>query len=105
MSDAAELATFKAQLQAAGEPWSRRGVRTILAGFIGCFLTLVATEYVAFLFVIRVPLFIASLTIIAIGWVFMIMGMVRRARWARQQSLSVPPLSTDPLSGPGAPGA
>jgi hypothetical protein len=105
MSDAAELAAFKAELQAAGEPWSRRGVRTIMAGFIGCFITLVVTQYIAALFVIRLPLFVASLTVLAIGWVFMIMGMVKRAQWAKQQALHVPPLSADPLSDPDAPGA
>ncbi len=102
MSDptAAEIAAFKDELDAAGQPWSRIGVRTIGVGFIGCLLTLIGGSYVAFIFVERMAFFIVSLAVIAAGWVFIIMAMLKRRQWAKTQALQMPP-----LSGSGQPGA
>ena len=94
-----EIAAFKAALDNAGQPWSRIGVRTIGVGFIGCLLTLIGGSYVAFIFVERMAFFVASLTIIAAGWVFLIIAMVRRRQWSKVQALRMPPLSGSGPSG------
>jgi hypothetical protein len=95
-----EIAAFKADLDNAGQPWSRIGVRIIGVGFVGCLLNMIASEYVVFIFNIRFPIFIVCLTVIAAGWVFLITAMLKRRQWAQAQALNMPP-----LSGPGAPGA
>ena len=94
-----EIAAFKAALDDAGQPWSRIGVRTIGVGFIGCLLTLIGGSYVAFIFVERMAFFIASLTIIAAGWVFLIVAMLKRRQWAKAQALAMPPLGGSGPSG------
>ena len=95
-----DLNAFKAELDAAGQPWSRVGVRIIGAGFIGCLLTLIGGSYVAFIFVERMAFFVVSLAVIAVGWVFIIMAMLKRRQWAKAQALRMPP-----LTGPGPSGA
>ena len=102
MSDpaAAEIAAFKGELDAAGQPGSRIGVRVLGAGVIGCLLTLVGGSYVAFIFVERMAFFVVSLAVIAAGWVFIIMAMLKRRQWAKAQALRMPP-----LTGPGPSGA
>ena len=100
-----EVAAFRAELDAAGQPWSRIGVRTVGAGFIGCLLTLIGGSYVAFIFVERMAFFVVSLLIIAVGWVFLIMGMLKRRQWAKSQALRMPPLSDPGGPGPSRPGA
>jgi len=95
-----EIAAFKAELDAAGLPWSRLGIRAIGVGLAGCMFTLIGASYVAFLFQTRIFFFAASLAVIAAGWVFMIAAMLKRRAWARSQ-----PLRTPPLSDAGLPGA
>ena len=94
-----DLNAFKADLDAAGQPWSRVGVRIIGAGFIGCLLTLIGGSYVAFIFVERMAFFVVSLAVIAVGWVFIIMAMLKRRQWAKAQALQMPPLSGSGPSG------
>ena len=93
LTPADEITAFKAELDAAGQPWSRIGVRTVGVGFMGCLLTLIGGSYVAFIFYERMAFFIASLTVIAAGWVFLIMAMLKRRQWAKAQALRMPPLS------------
>jgi len=95
-----EIAAFKADLDNAGQPWSRIGVRVIGAGFICCLLTLIGGSYVRFIFIERMAFFIVSLTVIAAGWVFLITAMLKRRQWAKAQALQMPP-----LTGSGTPGA
>jgi hypothetical protein len=102
-----EIIAFKAALDAAGQPWARIGVRTVGAGFIGCLLTLIVSQYVIALYAVRGILFGGSLAVIAVGWVFLIMAMLKRRAWGKAQALHEPPLSGSGLngSGPGLPGA
>jgi len=100
-----DLAAFRAELDAAGQPWSHNGVRIIGVGLIGCLLTLIGGSYVRFIFVERMGFFVLSLGVIAFGWVFLITAMVKRRAWAKAQALRMPPLSGPGTSGRGAPGA
>ena len=88
-----EIAAFKADLDAAGQPWSRIGVRIIGVGFIGCLLTLIGGSYVRFIYIEKMAFFLVSLTVIAAGWVFLIMAMLKRRQWAKAQALRMPPLA------------
>jgi hypothetical protein len=97
MSD--EAAEFRKALRAAGQPWSRRGIRTVGAGIFG-FLTLnILAE-----FHVQIPLLayvvIACLVVIAVGWVMMIIAVLKRRRWAMEQVIVDTPL--DEASLPGA---
>ena len=94
-----ELAAFKAQLDAAGQPWSHLGVRIIGVGLIGCLLTLIGGTYVQFIFVERMGFFVLSMSVIAFGWVFLITAMVKRRQWAKAQALHMPPLGGSGPSG------
>jgi hypothetical protein len=87
-----EIETFRAELRAAGQPWSRRGivcagVGILLLGaaqFVGQ-----AAPFVEFFF----PLLIGSTVLIAVGWVMLIVAVVRRRRWAKTHDLTMPSLS------------
>ena len=87
-----EIETFRAELRAAGQPWSRRGVICTAVGivilgaaqFVGQ-----AAPFVLYFF----PLLIGSLVVLAAGWAMLIAGVVRRRRWARAHDMALPPLS------------
>ena len=86
-----EIETFRANLRAAGQPWSRRGVIIVTVGIV----TLGVTQFVgqaapfARLFF---PLLVGSTVLIAIGWVMLIVAVLRRRRWARTHDLAMPAL-------------
>jgi hypothetical protein len=87
-----EIETFRAELRAAGQPWSRRGVICSAAGivilgaaqFVGQ-----AAPFVLYFF----PLLIGSVLLLAAGWTMLIVGVARRRRWARAHGLTMPQLS------------
>ena len=92
-----EIETFRKALRDAGQPWSRRGIWTAGAGIV----LLAATQFVgqAAPFVIYFfPLLIGSTLLIAVGWVMLIVAVVRRRRWTKAQALAMPRLS-DPAEG------
>lgn len=87
-----EIETFRAELRAAGLPWSRRGVICTVIGIV--ILGVVqflgqAAPFAALFF----PLLLGSLVVLAAGWAMLILGMLRRRRWARAHDLTLPPLS------------
>jgi hypothetical protein len=87
-----EIEIFRANLRAAGQPWSRRGIVCVVVGivllgaaqFVGQ-----AAPFVEFFF----PLLVGSAIMIAIGWVMLIVAVVRRQRWAKTHDLTMPSLS------------
>jgi hypothetical protein len=86
-----EIDAFRAELRAAGQPWSRRGTIVVAAGIV--FLVAVqfvgqAAPFVALFF----PLLIAATLLLAAGWVMLIMGVLRRRRWAKSHHLVMPSL-------------
>jgi hypothetical protein len=82
-----EAADFRNALNAAGQPWSRRGVR--LAG--GGIVALLALQ-VAVMVGVPVPyaLYVlgAIVAVIAVGWAMLIVAVIRRRRWVKAQALS-----------------
>ncbi len=86
MSD--EAAEFRNALSAAGQPWSGWGVRIAGAGI----LALLALQIIP-----RVPYglyaLITAVAVIAVGWVMLIIAMLKRRRWAQNQALIDAPLS------------
>ena len=86
-----EIETFRAELRAAGQPWSRRGVIAVAVGIV----VLGVTQFVgqaAPIAVFFFPLLIGSVLLLAAGWVMLVVGVLRRRRWARTHDLSLPPL-------------
>ena len=89
-----DIETFRAALRAAGQPWSRRGV-----AFAGTGIILLALLQSVLLGFVRLPPAIAasalplgglSLVLIAVGWVFLIVAVVKRRRWAKTHDLTMP---------------
>ena len=91
-----ELADFRNALNAAGQPWSRWGVRLAGAGI----LALLALQLIP-----QVPYglyaLIGAVAVIAAGWAMLIMAMLRRRRWAKDHPIADAPSDHEPL--PGAP--
>jgi xanthine/uracil permease len=91
-----EIETFRAELRAAGQPWSRRGVAFASTGIV--LLALLQSVLLGF---VRLPPAIngailpiggLSLALIAAGWAMLIVAVLRRRRWARTHDLTMPPL-------------
>jgi O-antigen/teichoic acid export membrane protein len=88
-----EIVDFKAALDAAGQPWSRLGIRVIGAGI----LALLALQLIP-----RVPYgfyaLIAAVGVIAVGWVMLIVAVLKRRRWVKAQVIEDVPLAPDTLT-------
>jgi O-antigen/teichoic acid export membrane protein len=78
-----EVADFRNALMAAGEPWSRWGVRAAGAGIAA----LLALQLIP-----RVPYalyaLIAAIGVIAVGWVMLIAAVFKRRRWAKDHPIA-----------------
>jgi hypothetical protein len=87
-----EIETFRAELRAAGQPWSRRGVILAAIGIVLLGVTQIVGQAAPFASLFF-PLLVGSTILIAIGWVMLVVGVLRRRRWARAHELSIPALS------------
>ena len=93
-----EAVDFRNALNAAGQPWSRRGIR--IAG--GGIVTLLALQ-IGLMVGVPVPyalyVLIAIVAVIAVGWAMLIVAVLRRRRWAKGQAIAKEALVNDPLKG------
>ena len=87
-----EIETFSAELRAAGQPWSRRGIIAVAVGIVGLGLTQLVGQTAPFVSLFF-PLLIGSLVVLVAGWAMLVVGVLRRRRWARAHDLSLPSLS------------
>ncbi len=87
-----DIETFRAELRAAGQPWSRRGVIVAAVGIALLGVTQFVGQAAPFASLFF-PLLVGSTVLIAIGWVMLVVGVLRRRRWARTHDLSMPALS------------
>jgi hypothetical protein len=79
---------FRSALSAAGQPWSRWGIRVAGAGILA-------------LLALQLPLnipyalygLVASVGVIAVGWAMLIVAVVRRRRWAKDHPIADVPLT------------
>ena len=87
-----EIEAFRAELRAAGQPWSRWGIVLVVIGMIalGCDQFIGQAAPYAELFF---PILLASVALLAVGWVMLIVAMLRRRRWAKTHDLEMPRLS------------
>ena len=89
-----ELADFRNALSAAGQPWSRWGIRTVGAGVAA----LLALQLIP-----RVPYalyaLIGAMFVVAAGWVMMIKAVLMRRRWAKANPVADVPLDPTTLTG------
>lgn len=102
-----ELQAFKRELDAAGQPWSRWGVRAITVGVIGLLIVQLSfgagkaaiwlTDWLPNAFFILCGLAVAM---IVGGWVLLIVAFVKRRRWERAHVLEPPSLTDTPISAP-----
>jgi hypothetical protein len=87
-----ELDVFRAELRAAGQPWSRLGIW--LAG--GGMLLLVCAQLMGQIAPIA-PYFFAvltaSLVFLAVGWISLLVAFVKRRQWSKAHPLILPGLS------------
>ncbi len=92
-----DIETFRANLRAAGQPWSRRGI-----AFAGVGIVMLALLQGVLLGFVRLspgiaasvlPLAGVCLVLIAVGWAFLIVAVLKRRRWARRHDLTMPSLS------------
>ncbi len=89
MSD--EAAEFRAALNAAGQPWSRWGVRAVGAGILALLaLQLVVVPYAVY------ALLVAAV-VIAIGWTLLIVAVFKRRQWAKAHPVADAALDIGPL--------
>jgi hypothetical protein len=96
MSD--EAVQYRNALRKAGQPWSRRGVRTVGGGIVALLaLNVVMTLGVGVPY--AVYLMLAALCVIAAGWVMLIAAVVKRRRWAKDHPIADAPLDTASLTG------
>jgi hypothetical protein len=87
-----EIDVFRAELRAAGQPWSRIGIW--LAG-LGMLL-LVGAQLIGQIAPIAAYFFaalIASLLLLAIGWASLLAAFVKRRQWSKTHPLVMPGLS------------
>ena len=87
-----EIEIFRAELRAAGQPWSRRGVILAAIGIVLLGVTQFVGQAAPFASLFF-PLLVGSTILIAIGWVMLVVGVLRRRRWAKAHELSMPALS------------
>jgi len=92
-----EAADFRNALNAAGQPWSRRGVR-VAGGGIVALLALQVAMMVGAPIPYALYVLIAIVAVIAAGWAMLIVAVVRRRRWAKAQALALETLHPDPLA-------
>jgi len=92
----ADLEGFRAELRAAGQPYSLWGGRIVGLGL----LVLVAAQVL----MIRrqamsfgaLGLIAGSLAVMAVGWVLLIIAFIRRRRWAKAHPLILTDLTSVP---------
>ena len=87
-----EIAVFRAELRAAGQPWSRWGIWCAGSGM----LLLVGAQLIGQIAPVAAYFFAVlglALVLLAIGWVSLMVAFVKRRRWVRDHPLILPALS------------
>jgi cobalamin biosynthesis protein CobD/CbiB len=89
-----EAADFRNALNAAGQPWSRRGIRVAGGGIVA----LLALQ-VALMVGVPIPyalyVLIAVVVVIAVGWAMLIVAVLKRRQWAKEQAIAEEALIRD----------
>lgn len=86
-----DLEAFRAELRAAGQPYSLWGGRVLGIGL----LILVVGQVMSACALALVAL---SVTVMGAGWILLIIGFIRRHRWAKTQAAGLEPPPLPPLS-------
>ncbi|HEX4195898.1 MAG TPA: hypothetical protein VHZ26_00495 [Caulobacteraceae bacterium] len=87
-----ELEVFRAELRAAGQPWSRLGIWLAGAGM----LLLVGAQLMGQIAPIAPYFFTVlglSLVLLAVGWASLLAAFLKRRQWAKAHPLILPGLS------------
>jgi uncharacterized membrane protein HdeD (DUF308 family) len=86
-----EIADFRAALREAGQPWSGWGVRIVGVGILAL-LALQIKPNIPYAFYAL----LVSVAVIAVGWVMLIMAMLKRRQWAKAHPIADVPLPEAP---------
>jgi hypothetical protein len=87
-----DIEAFRAELKAAGEPWQQRGIKVCAAGFVALVAAQLSAHVVDRLALVLAA-FLLALSLLAVGWAFLIIAFVRRRRWAKTRTdLTLPTL-------------
>jgi hypothetical protein len=89
-----EAAAFRDALRAAGQPWSRWGIRVAGAGILALLALQLAPGVPYALYAL-----VAAVSVIAVGWALLIMAVVKRRRWVKDHPIAEVPLGPEPLTG------
>ena len=87
-----EIDVFRAELRAAGQPWSRVGIWLAGSGM----LLLVVAQVIGQIAPIATYFFAvlgASLVLLAIGWISLLAAFIKRRQWSAAHPLIIPALS------------
>jgi hypothetical protein len=87
-----ELDVFRAELRAAGQPWSRLGLWLVGLGM----LLLVGAQLIGQIAPIASYFFAVlglSLVLLAVGWASLLAAFLKRRQWAKAHPLILPGLS------------
>jgi hypothetical protein len=86
-----EVAAFRDALREAGQPWSRWGIRVAGAGILALLALQLKPDIPYALYAL-----VLALTVIAAGWVMLIMAFVKRRRWVKAHPVEDIPLTGTP---------
>ena len=87
-----EVDVFRAELRAAGQPWSRVGLWCVGIGM----LLFVGAQLIGQIFPVASLFFGVlgtGLVLLAVGWVALLAAFVKRRQWSRAHPLIMPGLS------------
>jgi hypothetical protein len=92
-----EAEAFKKALKDAGQPWSGWGIRIVGVGIFALLALQIATNvpYAFYLLVLAVA-------VIAVGWVMLIVALLKRRQWIKANPVADIPLSEAPITLPEA---
>jgi hypothetical protein len=87
-----ELDVFRAELRAAGQPWSRYGLWLVGLGML-LFAGATLVGQIAPIAVYFFSVLCVSVVFLVAGWACFVAAFVRRRRWTRAHPLIMPGLS------------
>lgn len=87
-----ELEAFRAQLRAAGQPYSLWGGRTIGLGLALLAIAQVVAIMRQALTPVAAVLISLAILVMAVGWVLFVIGFMRRHAWAKANRPQLPPM-------------
>jgi len=87
-----EIDVFRAELRAAGQPWSRVGTWLAGSGML-LFVSAVLIGQIVPIVSLFFAVLCTSLVLLAVGWLCLLVAFVKRHQWSKAHPLIMPTLS------------